>query len=275
MPAEARPAIGELVLTSGHGGILPAGLAVGRVEHVDGDYVQVRPAVDFRNLGYVSILIGGTEGVDRSDLSQDSFFTPLPVEDDKRLLEGSKCVRNTAMKDQQSYFEKADFQSDLPKQFLIMFVGIVLVLFEVGLAQWPFFYGASPFLSLIFMYFILIYHDELMPIITVFIMGLVADLLMSDILGGRATAMMLLSYAMRMGILRLQQSEFMDLWLGFAVSCAAVTLFQLIIFSLINLAVPALSPLLFQVGFTLILFPIGFVMMFSVQRLLQTLQVTR
>jgi rod shape-determining protein MreC len=88
LPAEAQPAIGELVLTSGHGGILPAGLAVGRVERVDGDYVQVRPAVDFRNLGYVSILIGGTEGVDRSDLSQDSFFTPLPVEDDKRLLEG-------------------------------------------------------------------------------------------------------------------------------------------------------------------------------------------
>ena len=179
------------------------------------------------------------------------------------------------MKDQQSYFEKADFQSNLPKQFLVMFFSIVLVLLEVGLAQWPFFFGASPFLSLIFMYFILIYHDELMPIITVFIMGLVADLLMSDILGGRATAMMLLSYAMRMGILRLQQSEFMDLWLGFAVSCAAVTLFQLIVFSLINLAVPSLSSVLFQVGVTLILFPIGFVMMFSVQRLLQTLQVTR
>ena len=179
------------------------------------------------------------------------------------------------MKDQRAYFEKTDFQSDLPKQFLIMFVGIVLVLFEVGLAQWPFFHGASPFLSLIFMYFILIYHDELMPIFTVFTMGLVADLLMSDILGGRATAMMLLSYAMRMGILRLQQSEFMDLWLGFAVSCAAVILFQLIFFSLINLAVPALSPLLFQVGFTLIFFPIGFVMMFSIQRLLQTLQIMR
>ncbi len=88
LPAEARPVIGELVLTSGHGGILPAGLAVGRVEWVDGDYVRVRPAVDFRNLGYVSILIGGTDGVDRSDLSQDNFFTPLPVEDDKRLLKG-------------------------------------------------------------------------------------------------------------------------------------------------------------------------------------------
>ena len=60
------------------------------------------------------------------------------------------------MKDQQSYFEKANFQSNLPKQFLVMFFSIVLVLLEVGLAQWPFFFGASPFLSLIFKYFILI-----------------------------------------------------------------------------------------------------------------------
>ena len=88
LPAEARPEVGELVLTSGHGGILPAGLAVGRVDRVDGDNIRVRPAVEFRNLGYVSILIGGTEGVDRSDLSQGSFFTPLPIDDDKRLLEG-------------------------------------------------------------------------------------------------------------------------------------------------------------------------------------------
>ena len=88
LPAEARPEVGELVLTSGHGGILPAGLAVGRVDRVDGDDIRVRPAVEFRNLGYVSILIGDTEGVDRSDLSQGSFFTPLPIDDDKRLLEG-------------------------------------------------------------------------------------------------------------------------------------------------------------------------------------------
>ena len=87
--------------------------------------------------------------------------------------------------------------------------------------------------------------------------------------------MMLLSYAMRMGILRLQQSEFMDLWLGFAMSCAAVNLFQLVVFSSVNLAVPALGPLMFQVGFTLIIFPIGFVIMFSIQRLLQTLRVVR
>ncbi len=179
------------------------------------------------------------------------------------------------MRDQRSYFEKAEFQSHLPSQFLVLIVGVVLVLLEVGLAQWPFFYGASPILSLIFMYFMLIYHDELMPIVTVFIMGLMADLLLSDLVGGRATAFMLLSYAMRIGLARLQQSEFLDLWIDFSVSCAVVVLFQLIVFSLINLSVPALSLLLFQVGFTLILFPIGFVVMFSVQRILQSIRLMR
>ena len=65
LPAEAQPAVGELVLTSGHGGILPAGLAVGRVERVDGDYVQVRPAVDFRNLA-MYLFYWRHRGVDKS-----------------------------------------------------------------------------------------------------------------------------------------------------------------------------------------------------------------
>jgi len=88
LPAEVTPAVGELVLTSGHGGILPAGLAVGRVDRVDDGSIRVRPAVDLRNLAYVSVLIGEVEGVDRSDLSPDGFFTPLPIDDDTRLLEG-------------------------------------------------------------------------------------------------------------------------------------------------------------------------------------------
>ena len=167
----------------------------------------------------MSILIGGTEGVDRSDYSQGNF-TPLPVEDDKRLLEGLKCVRHDNERST-ILFEKADFQSNLPKQFLIMFFGIVLVLIEVGLAQWPFFHGASPLISLIFMYFIMIYHDELMPIITVFIMGLVSDLLISDILGGRATAMMLLLCYAHGNFAFATASSWICGWV-LAVSCTAV-----------------------------------------------------
>ena len=69
VPEEAAPKVGELVLTSGHGGVLPAGVPVGRVDLVGDEFVRVRPAVDLRNLSYVSILVGGTEGVAMGDLA--------------------------------------------------------------------------------------------------------------------------------------------------------------------------------------------------------------
>ena len=54
------------------------------------------------------------------------------------------------MKDQRSYFEKADFQSDLPLQLLTATLGLTLVLLQLAVAQWPLFYGSAPNLSLIF-----------------------------------------------------------------------------------------------------------------------------
>ena len=88
LPDEAKPEIGELVLTSGHGGVLPNGLPVGRVDQVKGGKILVRPAVDFRNLSYVSVLVGGLEGIDNSNLALDEFYTPLPVVGSTRFLEG-------------------------------------------------------------------------------------------------------------------------------------------------------------------------------------------
>ncbi|RPG87913.1 MAG: rod shape-determining protein MreC [Candidatus Puniceispirillum sp. TMED245] len=88
LPEEAAPKIGELVLTSGHGGVLPAGVPVGRIDMVQDDFVRVQPAVDLRNLSYVSILVGGTAGIDMGNLELDKYYTPLPEADDKKLFEG-------------------------------------------------------------------------------------------------------------------------------------------------------------------------------------------
>ncbi len=88
LPDEAKPKVGELVLTSGHGGVLPSGIPVGRIERVEANKILVKPAVDFRHLGYVSILVGGLDGIDTSDLALENFYTPLPVDDTTRLLEG-------------------------------------------------------------------------------------------------------------------------------------------------------------------------------------------
>jgi rod shape-determining protein MreC len=92
LPEEAMPRVGELVLTSGHGGVLPAGVPVGRIDLVQDDYVRIKPAVDLRNLSYVSILVGGTDGIDTNNLELGEYYTPLPQDDDSRLFEGVNAL---------------------------------------------------------------------------------------------------------------------------------------------------------------------------------------
>ena len=49
-------AVGDKVVTSGHDGILPAGLPVGEVLETGANGIRIRPAVDMQNLGYVRII---------------------------------------------------------------------------------------------------------------------------------------------------------------------------------------------------------------------------
>ena len=88
LPLEAVPKENELVLTSGHGELLPAGLPVGRVVMGRGRSFYVEPAVDLRTISFVSILIR-PEGSQFDSVSVlEEFFTPLPERDEGRLLEG-------------------------------------------------------------------------------------------------------------------------------------------------------------------------------------------
>jgi rod shape-determining protein MreD len=175
------------------------------------------------------------------------------------------------MMDQRSYFEKADFQSNLPHQVLIGVVGLFLVFLEVGFAQLPVFFGASPLLSVILIYCMRVFHMKFMPIGTVFLIGIVADLLLSDIVGGRTTVLMLMSYVIEARKSRLEQSEFGQIWFDFLLCAAATLIFQLFFFSILNLAIPSLNPILFQLGVTTLLFPFGFLLIYSIHRLMQEL----
>lgn len=88
LPLEAEPKENELVLTSGHGEILPPGLPVGRVARGGGRDFHIQPVVDLRKVAFVSILVR-PQGDGRQDIDGFAdFFTPLPENDDKRLLEG-------------------------------------------------------------------------------------------------------------------------------------------------------------------------------------------
>lgn len=171
------------------------------------------------------------------------------------------------------YFEKAMEHSEVSGQFLIGFVGVILVLFEGTLASWPVFYGAVPLLSLIFIYWLTLYHSKLMPFITIFIMGLLSDILFSSLIGGRATSYMLLALFMNLRVTDPQDDEFLKVWVNFVFAVMAVMLFQLIFFSVINFSIPSLSPMMFQIGVTLILFPIAYVFLFAISNLLERIKV--
>lgn len=87
LPKEAKPTIGELVQTSGHGGVLPAGIAVGRIVRAQQNNVIIEPIVDLRRLSYVSILLRDSN-TPINELDADRFFTPLRDVTETRLLEG-------------------------------------------------------------------------------------------------------------------------------------------------------------------------------------------
>jgi len=159
------------------------------------------------------------------------------------------------------FFQKAELESDWPFQFLVVVVGMVLAMAEGGLALWPVFYGATPMLSLILLYWIALHHEKYVLLVTGFLIGLTSDILFSDLLGGRATAYIAVLFAMNWRRQKLLQGDFRDIWVEFAVMVFAVMLFQLVIFSALNLAIPALTPVIFQIGVTMILFPIGYVIL--------------
>jgi len=89
LPLEAKPEIGELVLTSGHGGILPAGVPVGRVISVSDDAVFLEPSVVLEQISFVSVLTqSGEKPFEFNKSDAETFFAPLPPESSGRLLEG-------------------------------------------------------------------------------------------------------------------------------------------------------------------------------------------
>jgi len=62
LPPDARPQVGDRIITSGHGGVFPPGLPVGVVGAVGDGVVRVKPFVEFYRLDYVRLIDYGLSG---------------------------------------------------------------------------------------------------------------------------------------------------------------------------------------------------------------------
>ena len=89
LPAESRPSQKEAVVTSGHGGLLPAGILLGRVSSITKEQVLVTPSVELRKLSFVTILTRKVATDFMLDPEQNSsVYSPLIERKKGRLFEG-------------------------------------------------------------------------------------------------------------------------------------------------------------------------------------------
>ena len=79
---------GSIVQTSGHGGLLPAGLPIGFTLNSSTEKIYVRPAIDLNLINYVQVLLWRADGVRLSDKINGNYFKPLNSEDNLNILEG-------------------------------------------------------------------------------------------------------------------------------------------------------------------------------------------
>ena len=66
LPTGAMVAIGDRVVTSGHGGVFPNGLPVGVVTSVNDDIIEIQPYVNRERIEYVRVLDYGLIGIIQS-----------------------------------------------------------------------------------------------------------------------------------------------------------------------------------------------------------------
>lgn len=92
LPVEASISVDELVQTSGHGGVLPAGLPVGRVSAVQGDQISVEPVVDLQRLSFVTVLVTEEDPGFSVDDILTQTHSPLPPEENNFTLKGLNAL---------------------------------------------------------------------------------------------------------------------------------------------------------------------------------------
>ena len=86
LPNNVKLNHGSIVQTSGHGGLLPAGLPIGTVVKHSSEKNYVRPLIDLNLINYLQVLLWRADGVNNNDNYRN--FRPLNSQDSINLLEG-------------------------------------------------------------------------------------------------------------------------------------------------------------------------------------------
>ncbi len=98
-----------------------------------------------------------------------------------------------------------------------------------------------------------------MSVATIIMLALLAELLGGDMLGVRVTSFYITAIFVQKQLALNEHDDFIAHWANFSLICFGVALFRLLIFISLYFAIPNLSMLAFQIGVTILVFPIFFV----------------
>ncbi|MDA9190861.1 hypothetical protein N9P07_05425 [Alphaproteobacteria bacterium] len=152
-----------------------------------------------------------------------------------------------------------NYNVDFSKQFLVFGIGFVITLFELALAQWSFLFSSAPMISLCYFYILGLLRPKLLSFITVISLALLFELMGGDMLGVRVTAFYVVALMLKKRIVQSENNDFIAHWANFSLVCLAGVIFRLLMFMMIYFTQPNLSVIAFQIGISILVFPIFFV----------------
>ena len=100
-----------------------------------------------------------------------------------------------------------------------------------------------------------------MPVLSILLIALLFELMGGDMLGVRVTAFYIAALIIRRSVAVNEQTDFIAHWANFSLICFGIVLFRLLVFASLFFVIPNLSMLAFQIGVSILVFPIFFVTM--------------
>ncbi|MEC8744683.1 MAG: hypothetical protein ACPGU2_06185 [Candidatus Puniceispirillaceae bacterium] len=165
----------------------------------------------------------------------------------------------------------ADVRSTLPTQILIALAGLLLVFLEGSLATWSIFYASVPLPTIAFIYYMRVNYPHLLSLPVILLMGLFGEMMFFDMLGSRATGLMIVALLSQLNMASQQHVEFTELWANFCLIVLVYIIFRLAVFFVFYFTFPDWRAVFFQAGITMFLFPFFFVVMSSISASLSQL----
>ncbi len=134
----------------------------------------------------------------------------------------------------------------------------LLILFALNLAALPVFLAASikpPFL-LMGIYFVLLMRADLLPLVALFMIGVVFDLLTGDLVGLNALVFLLLALTVHAQKRFLSGQGWLVIWAGFWAASLAAAVFTYLLHAVMALSWPSLLPFVTNVILGGLLYPL-------------------